>query len=26
LDQIWKLVDALIEAHGEWIPGQLRGR
>jgi alpha-galactosidase len=20
LDQIWELVDALIEAHGEWIP------
>ena len=24
LDQIWKLVDALIEAHGEWIPAELR--
>jgi alpha-galactosidase len=24
LDQIWELVDALIEAHGEWIPGELR--
>ncbi len=24
LDQIWKLVDALLEAHGEWIPAELR--
>ena len=24
LDQIWKLVDALIEAHGEWLPAELR--
>jgi alpha-galactosidase len=22
LDQIWELVDALIEAHGDWIPKQ----
>ena len=20
LDQIWKLVDDLIDAHGEWLP------
>ena len=20
LEQIWSLVDALIEAHGEWLP------
>jgi alpha-galactosidase len=20
LDQIWKLVDDLIEAHGDWLP------
>ena len=25
LDQIWRLVDELIEAHGEWIPEALRG-
>ena len=24
LDQIWNLVDALLEAHGEWIPAELR--
>jgi alpha-galactosidase len=24
LDQIWKLVDALLEAHGAWIPAELR--
>jgi alpha-galactosidase len=24
LEQIWNLVDALIETHGEWIPGELR--
>jgi alpha-galactosidase len=21
LDQIWNLVDDLIEAHGDWLPG-----
>ncbi len=25
LDQIWALVDALIEAHGDWLPGWLSG-
>ena len=24
LDEIWALVDALIEAHGDWLPGWLR--
>lgn len=24
LDQIWKLVDELIKAHGEWLPAWLR--
>jgi alpha-galactosidase len=24
LDQIWSLVDDLIEAHGEWLPAELR--
>ncbi len=24
LDEIWALVDALIEAHGDWIPAELR--
>jgi alpha-galactosidase len=26
LDQIWSLVDDLMEAHGEMIPGPLRTR
>ena len=26
LDQIWGLVDDLIDAHGEWLPGWARGR
>jgi len=26
LDQIWGLVDDLIEAHGEWLPAWARGR
>ena len=26
LDEIWKLVDDLIEAHGDYIPEALRGR
>jgi alpha-galactosidase len=25
LDQIWRLVDRLIEAHGEWLPAWLHG-
>lgn len=25
LDQIWSLVDALIEAHGDWLPSWLSG-
>ncbi|MDG2258566.1 MAG: alpha-glucosidase/alpha-galactosidase [Paracoccaceae bacterium] len=25
LDQIWALVDALIAAHGDWLPGWLSG-
>jgi alpha-galactosidase len=25
LDQIWKLVDDLIEAHGDWLPGWATG-
>ncbi|RYG92265.1 alpha-glucosidase/alpha-galactosidase [Loktanella sp. IMCC34160] len=25
LDQIWALVDALIEAHGDWLPSWLSG-
>jgi len=25
LQQIWDLVDALIEAHGEWLPQWVRG-
>ena len=25
LDQIWSLVDALIEAHGDWLPAWTRG-
>jgi alpha-galactosidase len=25
LDQIWNLVDDLIEAHGDWLPGWARG-
>ncbi len=24
LDQIWELVDAMIEAHGDWLPDSLR--
>jgi alpha-galactosidase len=24
LDEIWQLVDALIEAHGEWLPEEIR--
>lgn len=24
LDQIWALVDALVKAHGEWMPARLR--
>jgi len=26
LEQIWALVDDLLEQHGDWIPAQLRGR
>ncbi len=25
LDQIWNLVDDLIEAHGNWLPGWIGG-
>ncbi len=25
LDQIWNLVDDLLEAHGDWLPGWARG-
>ena len=25
VDQIWNLVDDLIEAHGDWLPGWARG-
>ena len=24
-DQIWQMVDALIEKHGDWLPGWLSG-
>jgi hypothetical protein len=24
LDQIWSLVDGLIAAHGDWLPGAAR--
>jgi len=25
LDQIWNLVDDLLDAHGEWLPAWARG-
>lgn len=25
LDQIWQMVDALIDAHGDWLPGWVAG-
>lgn len=26
LDQIWNLVDELLEAHGDWVPAELRDK